>query len=149
MIILKNNQLNFTPLIDVVNHNEIISDLSEQIVEYILENTHRAIVDGEPQCVFYASGMAEHHHSRLAHYLNKHVFRDLLQAKTVKGSFADYPTSHHWIMADDLLIDLAISQFRDKEIFLHDESLKEKLDCHCFICDNVENPIYQLYQVNH
>ncbi|MFH0779531.1 MAG: hypothetical protein V1928_01605 [Parcubacteria group bacterium] len=148
MIILKNNQLNFTPLIDVVNHGEIISDLSDRIVEYILENAHQAIVSSEPELVFYVSGLAEHHHSRLTHYLNKHIFRDYSQAKTVKGSFADYPASHYWIMAGDLLIDLAISQFRDKEIFLHDDSLKEKLDCHCFICDNAKNPIYKMYNVS-
>lgn len=148
MIIIREPQFKFLPLIDVAN-GDSINELSDLIVEYIIENKHRAIVKGKERSVFYASGLAEYHHEQLARYLNEHIFRQgNIQCRRVGGQFADYPMTHSWILAGELIIDLAIRQFYDKEIDLPDEFLRPQLDCHCFICDNAQNPIYQLYQLD-
>lgn len=145
MILIKENQITHEPIVDVLQNQRILSDLRQAVEEYIIDNQQKAMVAGEPCSVFHVSGLAELHHQKLAKYLNRVVFSNQPASATVsKGMFGNYPLTHYWIQADDLIIDVTIKQFSNKNINLNN-SLRTLLDHSCFICDNPKNPFYQLY----
>ena len=146
MIFIQNNQIQLKPLVDLINKYSFIDNLQDAIDEYMISNKQKTVIAGEPFEVFYVSGLAEHHHDRLADYLNSTVLQSAeTKAEIVNGNFANYPIRHFWLEIGDLIIDVTIRQFADKNIELQD-TLKQFLDHQCFICDNPENPFYQLYQ---
>ncbi len=145
MIIIKNNELNLQTLVDVINYKHLVEDLTEVITEYIINNQQRTVINGDEQNVFHISGLSNYHHDRLGTYLNRHLLKEKdAQAQLTAGQFAQYPGRHHWLQLDDLIIDIAISQFAQQEMDLlpPDNPL---LGRHCFICDNPKNFFYNLY----
>jgi hypothetical protein len=145
MIIIKNNEINLLTMIDVINYRHLVEDLKEAIVEYIISNQQRAILNGAQQNVFHVSGLSQYHHDRLGEYLNRHLLKgNNLQASPTAGQFAQYPVRHNWLQLDDMIIDIAVSQFAEKEINLLPRN-NELTKQHCFICDNPQNFFYNLY----
>ncbi len=145
MIIIHENQISHEPIIDLCANNHLSNDLKDAIKDFIIENKQKSMIDGRPIYIFYVSGLAELHHRKFIDYLKK-LFHKRLPDKFVlrKGTFAKYPIAHYWIQSGPLIIDLAIKQFVDKNINLNPE-LQSLLDHSCFICDNENNPFYQLY----
>ena len=146
MLHVENNHIEQKSLIDVINKYGFLGALQEAIDEYIIDNKQRTIIDGEPKEVFYISGLAKQHHEALADYLNATVLKTINQhTELAEGYFADFPAQHYWLKLNDLIIDLALRQFYDKDIVLSD-NLKQLLDHKYFICDNPDNHFYQLYK---
>lgn len=146
MIIIKNNELDLRSIVDVINYKHLVTDLQEAIIEYIIGNQQRTIIDGEPANVFHVSGFANQHHEKLSDYLNCNLLKyEPLQAELVGGHFAHYPGRHYWLQIEDLIVDITIGQFADKEIELLDQIRDQIQDQHCFISDNPRNYLYNLY----
>ena len=145
MLIVKEN-LKINPFIDIINHEYLIDDLLDGIYEYVSDNLHKAVIKGQLEKVFYIGGMANHHHKGLANYLNSKILeRHKLTSQISQGEFAGYPTEHTWLKINNMIVDLTISQFKDKQIDTYNK-FRELLDSHCFICDNPSNIIYRLYK---
>ena len=145
MLIIE-KQLLTKPFVDVINHEHLLEDLLDGVSEFISDNLSRAVIKGEQKKVFYVSGMARKHHSRLADYLNSRVLdKHKLESELAQGEFASFPTRHTWLKINDLIIDLTISQFKDKRIDTY-AKIRQLLDSHCFMCDNPSNIIYRLYK---
>ena len=146
MLIIRDNQITHDPLTDIINGEHLLHDLETAINEYIIGNKQRVVINGKNEDAFYVSGMAMHHHARLANYLNSTVLKNFnVEAETRQGHFADYPSIHTWISVGDIIIDVTIKQFTDKNIALLD-TLKQLLDHRYFICDNPKNCFYALYR---
>ncbi|MFH0988116.1 MAG: hypothetical protein V1763_01960 [Parcubacteria group bacterium] len=146
-MILVTRNFQFQPMLDIVNNDNapLADDVSEAINEYILTHKQRAMIGNELANVFHVSGLDKHHHERLGEYLNRHVLRQLGdQAELVDGTFGD-EHKHYWLMLGDLLIDVTIKQFQDKEVDFP-EALRFLFDSHGFISDNPNNLIYQMYR---
>lgn len=146
MLIIRDNQFIHEPLVDIISHGHLLHDLEDAVNEYIASHKQRAIIAGKSEDVFYVSGMAEHHHSGLADYLNATIFKNSdVEARLRQGHFADYPMIHTWIEVGDIIIDVTVKQFSDKNITLL-STLKQLLDHRYFICDNPQNCFYSLYR---
>ncbi|OGF35081.1 hypothetical protein A2482_05325 [Candidatus Falkowbacteria bacterium RIFOXYC2_FULL_48_21] len=147
MLFIINNQISSSPVIDLVNENVSADDLRAAIEDYIISHKQKTFINGEPAEVLLVSGLAEAHHQNLAEHLNTAIFRRNDDKAVVKeGTFANYPMKHCWIQSGDLIIDLAIKQFADKQLDAP-EILRSLCDCQCFICDNPDNAIYRLYKI--
>ena len=145
-MIIVNEKFKLQPVVDIRYHNELLSDIIDSLEEYISENIRKTIVKGSPKNVFYISGMANKHHSKLDNYFKKNVLqKHKLSSKLISGEFAGYPSKHYWLNIDGMIVDLTISQFKDKRINTYNK-LRTLLDSHCFICDNPSNIIYRLYK---
>lgn len=135
-------------MIDITKNQFLVPDIQQAIEEYFLENKQQAIFNGEKQDVIYISGMADKHNPALANYLNSSVLKSYpAKADICQGHFANYPIIHCWIKIGNLIIDLVIKQFADKNIDFP-ENLLSLLDKQYFICDNPSNPFYKLYISN-
>ena len=147
MLIIENKLLT-KPFVDVIKHEYLLDDLLDGVSEYISDNLSRAVIGGEQKKVFYVSGMARKHHNGLANYLNSRILhKHKLISEIAKGEFAGFPTSHTWLKINDLIIDLTISQFKDKRLDTY-AKVRQLLDSYCFMCDNPSNIIYRLYKQN-
>lgn len=145
MLIIE-KQLLTKPFVDVIKHEHLLEDLLDGISEYVSDNLSRAVVGGKQEKVFYISGMARKHHMALANYLNSRILhKHKIESEIAQGEFANFPTRHTWLRINDLIIDLTISQFKDKRIDTYDK-IRQLLDSHCFLCDNPSNIIYRLYK---
>lgn len=145
MLIIE-KQLLTKPFVDVIQHEYLLDDLLDGVSEYISDNLSRAIIKGEQKKVFYVSGMARKHHLGLANYLNSKVLdKHKIVSEVARGEFAGFPTRHTWLKINDLIIDLTISQFKDKRIDTY-AKIRQLLDSQCFMCDNPSNIIYRLYK---
>jgi hypothetical protein len=147
MIIIKNNRADLNPLIDVVDHEDLVPDLLEMIEEYMLANKVRTVYEDNDQEVFFISGLSEVHHQALSEYLNNYAFEDEeFEAVPVSGSWGDFPAAKHWLDIDGLIVDIGFSDLKDRT-----EDLPEYYDnfqtCNCFISDNPKNVLYNLYRV--
>jgi len=146
MLIFIKDKLSHDPIVDVDSNNSYLSTIQGAIEEYIHENKQKTIQQGQPLQAFYISGMAKHHHNNLSNYLNQTVLKSLNEKAIVEqGKFANYPISHYWIRLNDLIIDLTIKQFFNKDLGLID-SLVQYLNSSYFVSNNKSNPIYQLYK---
>ena len=143
-MIIINPNFKLQPVADVQDQIEL-QELKNLIEEFIHENVQPIVAAGQKQNAFYVSGMAKKHHFGLIDYLKRHWHRK--QNSTLNltnGYFANFPTEHYWIKAGNMIIDVTIRQFADKPVELA-QTIKDALKCDCFICDNPNNPIYQLY----
>jgi len=145
MIIIKNNDLDLKTLVDVINYQSLVEELTETLKEYIVSHQQRVVINGSVANVFHISGLSSYHHENFADYLNRTILKNTRQqAHLTPGHFAHYPSRHHWLQIDDLILDLAISQFKNKPLPLLD-TIPEARQTHCFISDNPRNYLYNLY----
>ena len=147
MLFIVNNQVSSLPIIDLVNEKVSTDDLRAAIEDYIISHKQKTFINGEPAEVLPVSGLAESHHRQLVEHLNTAIFHNSNDKAVIKeGTFANYPMKHFWIQSGDMIIDLAIRQFADKQLDAP-EILRSLCDCQCFICDNPDNAIYRLYKI--
>lgn len=146
MLFIINNQVSSSPIIDLVDEEISAADLRAAIEDYIISHRQKTFINGEPAEVLPVSGLAETHHQNLADHLNAALFSGRNKAVVREGTFANYPMKHFWVQAGDLIIDIAIKQFADKQLETP-SVLRQFFDCQCFICNNPENAIYRLYKV--
>ena len=147
MLFIINNQVTSSPIIDLIDEEISANDLRAAIEDYIISHRQKTFINGEPAEVLPVSGLAESHHRNLAEHLNTAIFHDSDDKAVVKvGTFANYPMKHCWIQSGDMIIDIAIKQFADKQLDAP-EIIRRLCDCQCFICDNADNAIYRLYKI--
>jgi hypothetical protein len=146
MIIIQKQKLNLNPTIDLQNSHHVCDDLLEAISEHVTANAQKIVYKGTPLKAFFISGFAKEVNQSLQAYLNSHVMgKHKLKLDLVSGQFASYPLTHHWLKAKNLIIDLAISQFANKNIKTQNQ-LRPFINSHVFISDNPQNSIYRLYR---
>ena len=140
MIILKNKQIDFQPIIDLREHNDLESDIKDLVENYVMEHTQKTIIDKKPKTVFYISGLAKKHHTDLAVHVNRRIKLPKHYEAKLKVGLFNKKMDHYWLqIGPNLVIDLAINQFLN--------SVENSNKMHYFISNNPLNKIYNLYNV--
>jgi hypothetical protein len=145
MIIIENNFV-LKPYLDLKEPDTNLDDLLQFISEYFCEKARKTIHQGISKKVLHVSGLALYHHQEFQNYFQKNNTHSAYnKIELVQGEFNQLANIHHWLIINDYLIDLTIKQFVKPNHYLP-KFLKPLADSDCYISNNPQSLIYQLYK---
>lgn len=139
MIILEKQ---LQPLVRVITPEINIYALKERIEDYLYENSLPTHYKGHLVSALNVNGQSQEHSSDLRKYLNH--FSDYNKFDVKKGYFIKPEIEHYWLQQNQIIIDITIRQFIN-HVILFDNPLHKIGNYSYLICDNPNDPVYQLY----